>query len=184
MKKIPLLLCLLAGQFIPAFAWAVMANDTPMAVPGGVKAIASIVAGDKVLARGWGSSASLEPVPVKFSSGTGDPRGANETVMVFVRYGDQHLLIASPEQAFLLATGKLILARRLVAGQALMTGDGRSTTVSGIDTHRYVGGVHHISTNVAWNGNPARHLLVAGGVIVADYELQRHYPQLPAQFKH
>ncbi|MFC5496501.1 hypothetical protein ACFPOE_03065 [Caenimonas terrae] len=184
MKKIPLLLCLLAGQFIPAFAWAQMANDTPMAVPEGVKTIASIVAGDKVLARGWGSSASLEPVPVKFSYGILPDRRGSTQEMVFVRYGEQRLLIATRNQAFLLATGKLILARQLVAGQALMTGDGGPATVSAVRMGYYSGGMHHISTNAAWNGNPARHLVVAGGLIVADYALQMHYPQLPAQFKH
>lgn len=163
---------------------ACFANDTPVATPDGQKQIASIVVGEQVLAGSvTDTGVSWSPTRVSFSEGT--ERG-NEPAMVFLVYGDDNrLLVASPDQVFMLADGSLTTAAVLVPGQELRDADGNPVPVKTASLGPYVGGVHHIATETGkkWSGSIDGHLILAGGVVAGDYVLQLHFPEVPQAAK-
>lgn len=159
------------------------ANGTPITTPRGEVAIASIVAGDEVLAGAMrGASVQFAPATVQFSQGTGD--GGEQPAMVYVVYGpDNRAMVATPDQPFLLASGRFVTGSRLVPGQALMGRDGTPKQVTTVSLGSYRGGVHHIATSTGWDGTTDGHLIVAGDVVVGDFVLQLHFPELSQSLK-
>ncbi len=158
---------------------ACVASGTPVAIPGGNRAIGDIMVGDQVLAAsaagsGWQWGAKT----VSFSSGTPGGAGA-QNVMVYIRYGDgdgdgDGTLIATPDQLFLQPGGKLIRADRLRPGLSLIRQDGSEVPIVMVAVGNYQGGIHHIATDLpkAWNGSVDGHLLSLNGIIGGDYVLQ------------
>lgn len=166
------------------------ANDTLIAVPDGVRSISNIEQGAEVLAASikevsGGSHLEWSPAKVAFSEGTGS--GGRQPFMVYIGFGSKNDeikdLICSPDQPFLLSNGKYTTAGKLVPGQELVDRNGDPVTVKLASIGSYDGGVHHIGTDEPWLGNPSGHLLLAGGVVAGDYEMQNRFDQLPESFK-
>ena len=65
--------------------------------------------------------------------------------MIYIQL-DQSQLIASPDQVFLTSHGKLIQAKDLVRGDALMDARGDALLVQEVTAGTYEGGGHHIVT--------------------------------------
>lgn len=166
------------------------ANDTMIAVPNGLKPIYTIPTGAEVLAaavneEGGGISLDWSAARVAVSEGTGS--GGHQPFMVYVAFGDENSevkdLICSPDQPFLLSSGKYTTAGRLVPGQELVDRNGRAVPVKLASIGSYNGGVHHIGTDEPWVGNPSGHLLLAEGVVAGDFKLQSRFDQLPDALK-
>jgi hypothetical protein len=161
---------------------ACMARDTPIALPDGiVRAIGDIQIDDVVLSGSvsggavtWGES------KVHFSQGT---EGGEEPAMVYVVYGEALRLILTSDQVLMLADGSLTTAGRLIPGQSLRGADGESLEVKLVSLGGYSGGVHHIATQLSWDGSPDGHLIAANGVVAGDYTLQMHFPSVSESLK-
>jgi hypothetical protein len=112
-------------------------------------------------------------VGVAFSSGTGEG-GENTVVRVmFGELGAPESVYATRDQLFLMDTGKLKRASRLVPGEdALTRPGGAAAPVLSVAAGRYAKGVHHISTSTLPAVDPAGHLIIANGVVAGDYALQ------------
>lgn len=159
------------------------ANGTAIATPNGEVAIATLVAGDEVLAGSMhGGAVQFAPATVQFSQGTGS--GGKQPAMVYIVYGpDNRAMVATPDQPFLLADGRFVTGSRLVPGQQLLGTDGTPRQVTTVSLGSYTGGVHHIATSNAWEGTTDGHLISAGGVVVGDFVLQLHFPEVPQSLK-
>jgi hypothetical protein len=158
-----------------------LAAETPVADPGGFKALEDYAIGDEVLAAARsGDSWSWESKTVAFSSGspattsTG-PRDGNITVCV--EYGDGKWLIATPNQLFALPDGNLKRADQLAPSHDQLAGaDGGAVPITRVSTGYYKGGIHHISTSMVpydeFDGSIDGHLINANGIVCGDYLLQ------------
>ena len=158
------------------------ANATPIATPHGEVAIGGIAVGDQVLVGSVDNgSVSFAPAGVTFSQGT---NSGEEPAMVYLVYGDEpRALIGSPDQVFMLADGSLSTGGRLVPGQKLMGQDGKPVPIVTVSLGRYTGGIHHIAVNASFDGSIDGHLIVAGGLVVGDFALQLHFPEIAASVK-
>ena len=95
------------------------ANGTLIAAPAGCRRIEDFAVGDNVLAGSVAGSAgalrlSWEPLRVGFSFGTSEGGGGSE--MVYLHYGSEGTIVVTTDHLFLLATGRVIRADRLVPG--------------------------------------------------------------------
>jgi hypothetical protein len=176
------------GTYYDVFCWcccSCFANGTLVSSPTGVKKIEDYQIGDKVLAAamsGGAGSIKLEwsPARVGFSFGTSD---GTEQGMVFLRYGSGTTMVCTPDQLFLLATGKIIRADRLVPGRdQFVAPDGTPVALYEISLGVYKGGVHHIATEPGFKGDPQGHLLSSAGIVSGDFDLQIHADQIDAQY--
>lgn len=148
-----------------------LALGTPVAASLGVnKPIESFKVGDNVIAAG--SDLKWSVVPVRFSSGTST--GVQPGV-IFVEYeGGQ--LIVTPDHLFLLPDGKLKRAERLLPSDKLVSAEGNPVNIERVTVGTYVGGFHHIATNIEDPKNDiTNHLLITNGIVSADYALQIFY---------
>jgi hypothetical protein len=153
------------------------ASDTLIAVPGGTAPIKTLTVGDSVEAASIAQAAGAiklgwSRTQVGFSDGTG---GGVPAMMIYITYLDGNQsrnLICTTDQPLLLASGQLETADRLTLGQQLLDRDGGSIAVQSVRFGGYIGGVHHIATDVPWSGNPNGHLLLAGGIVAGDYFVQ------------
>lgn len=165
---------------------ACFAKDTLIAVPGGVAEIYTIPVGAQVLAGSVHDNNSVKTswseTRVKFSMGTGE---GHQPMMVYINFGEDNKndLICTQDQPFLLHNGKFITAGKLVPGQTLVDKDGNEVIINLVSMGSYDGAVHHISTSKPWAGNPNGHLLLAGGVVVGDFEMQLKFDSLPESMK-
>lgn len=157
---------------------ACFARDTLVAVPGGYAEMYTIPTGSKVLTRGVNKPDWSESV-VKFSMGTG--KGA-QPFMVYIGFEDLGVkdLICTQEQPFLLSNGKFTTASKLKPGMELVNKDGAPIEIQFVSLGTYSGGVHHIATENPWTGNPDGHLILAGGVVAGDFEMQVKFGELQA----
>lgn len=155
------------------------ANGTKIAVPRGFKAIEYFQSGDEVL------TASMEvgkpkwnTGKVSYSMGTG-PDG-HQSAMVYIHFGnDDRQIIVTPDQLFLMSTGKLKRSDRLVPGVDQLVNEwGEAVPIHEISIGEYIGGVHHISTLAVFDGAIDGHLLLSEGVISGDFTLQANSGQL------
>ena len=166
-----------------------MTNDTLIAVPAGSKQISQIKKGEEVLtASAHMTNGKLELVwealKVDFSSGSG--ASSHHPLMVYVELGtsfEQSKLICVMDQSLLLANGKFTTASKLRLGQSLVDKEGNGVPVNMVNMGGYLGGVHAIATMGPWNDNPDGHLLLAGGVVVGDFQMQMFFDQLPDSMK-
>ena len=163
-----------------------LANDTLIAVPGGVAQIYTIERGAEVLAgsvAAGGARTKWSNATVRFSAGTGD--NGQQPVMVYIVFGKGggQELICNMDQPFLLSDGKFTTGGKLRPGQSLVDRDGKPLPIQMVSIGGYQGGVHHIATDVSWTGSPDGHLLIAGGVVAGDFTLQNYFSSLPASMK-
>lgn len=145
------------------------AYGTKIAVPDGDKKIEMFNVGDQVLAADM--SLNWSPTKISFSSGTG--ASSQQSTMVYIHFGDNDIMIVTPDQLFMLSDRKLKRADRLIAGKDnLVDQNGKPVAINNIAIGRYKGGIHHISTSLNYNGSPDGHLLLAEGVVIGDFTLQ------------
>ena len=168
----------LGNNYYDVFCWcccSCFANGTLIASPTGAKKIEDYQVGDKVLAAGItgaAGSTNLEwsPARVGFSFGTSD---GTQQGMVYLRYGSGTTMICTPDQLFLLATGKMIRADRLVPGRdQFVSPGGTPVALYEISLGVYKGGVHHIATKPDFKGDLQGHLLNSAGIVAGDFDLQ------------
>ena len=154
------------------------AYDTMIAVPGGTEPIQFIPVGSNVLTAAVAGGGKLRfdwaPTEVTFSSGVA---GGDNAFMVYLahEHGD---IICTPDQVFMLASGKLTTANRLAPGDSLVDKDGAAVPVHTVSIGDYKGGVHHIGTDGRFHGEIDGHLLLAAGVVVGDYMLQMNFDSI------
>jgi hypothetical protein len=154
------------------------AYGTKIGVPNGTKKIEQFLIGDQVLAADVILSTDMpklnwSAIDVSFSSGTG-PDG-HQSAMIFIHHGDSTQTIVTPDHIFLLSTGKLKRADRLVPGQDfLVSEEGKAVPINEISVGEYEGGVHHIATERNFDGSINGHMLLSDGVVSCDFELQIH----------
>jgi|GEM_PF-1200491 len=157
------------------------ANGTKIAIPTGFRAIEYFQTGDEVMTATYSTKdkkLSWKPALVKFSMGTGDD--GHQSAMVYIHFGnDDRQIIVTPDQLFLLTTGELCRADRLVPGaDELMDEWGKPVPIHEISIGEYSGGVHHISTDTNNGGSMDGHLLLSEGVVSGDFLLQTQAPEL------
>ncbi|MFC4304503.1 Hint domain-containing protein [Cohnella boryungensis] len=149
---------------------------TKIGIQNGVRAIESFQTGDQVLAAG--SSLSWTTAKIQFSNGTG-PEGHQP--MVCIRYGDAGTLIVTPDHPFLLPSGNLKRASRLVpGGDRLVSASGLPVEIHELSVGEFVGGVHNIAASYSFTGSMDGHLLQSEGIVSGDFTLQIHMRQLEA----
>lgn len=154
-----------------------LANGTPIAIPDGVKAIEQFVIDDAVTVGDWNAQQlTWKTGTVKFSSGS--DAGWKNTMM-FIEYAGNKQLIASVDHLFLLATGKLKRADRLVPqNDQLMSAEGTPYEVLSTISGSWDKGLHHIATDMQFRGSLNGHLINSAGVVSGDYCLQINQHEL------
>ncbi len=153
------------------------ANDTPIAMPAGTKAIVDFEIGDSAL----GGSMSIDPARVQmvwapavvtFSQGT--PGGGSGHIMAFIECGSESTMniVCTMDSLFITTGGEVVRAKTLIPGVSMLLGaDGSPVPLNSVTIAMYAGGIHHIGLgeqSMSTNG----HLLNAGGVVVGDFYLQ------------
>lgn len=138
------------------------------------KAIQDFDEGDNVLAAGldlkWSSK------PVFYSRASND----KNIPAVFVEYSlnSQNLqLIVSPNHLFLMPDKSLKAANQLNNKDKLVSHSGKQIDILSVNSAPFSGGMHNIATAPPGepDDNPEGHLLVANGIVCADYALQLHF---------
>ncbi|MDO4272266.1 MAG: hypothetical protein Q4D16_01235 [Eubacteriales bacterium] len=178
--------CTNAGEtFYPLTAYcccSCFAFGTKIGIPGGIRKIESFVAGDEVMAasvlkKGENPVLKWEPLRVDYSSGTGE--NGYQSSMIYIRHGEGGSTIATCNQLFLMADGKLKRADRLRVGQDyLVDKDGNKVEIHELSIGDYHGGVHHISIEAEKECSLDKHLLLSDGVVCGDFHLQIHADDL------
>lgn len=153
------------------------AYDTKIGIPGGgFKVIQNFSVGDKVLTANVefeSSGIKLEwlSAKVSFSQGTGPD--THQPAMVYIHHGNARSIIVTPDHVFLLSSGKLKRANRLVPGiDQLVSADGEPVPIHEVSIGEHEGGVHHIATNKEFTGDISGHLLLSEGIVSGDFNLQ------------
>ncbi|HOY04719.1 MAG TPA: hypothetical protein PLO67_04910 [Saprospiraceae bacterium] len=163
---------------------ACFAKDTLVAVPGGYAEIYTIPQGAKVLTASAYEKGGLtwSESTVKFSMGTGE---GPQPFMVYIGFEKEGTkdLICTQEQPFLLSNGKYTTAGKLTPGMQLVDKEGEPVDIQFVSLGYYDGAVHHIATAAPWTGSPAGHLILAGGVVAGDFEMQIKFGELPDHLK-
>ncbi|HEX5184456.1 MAG TPA: Hint domain-containing protein [Allosphingosinicella sp.] len=143
------------------------AADTRVNTPGGMRPIGELRKDDSVLAASldggkpiWSSEAVVLAADI--------PGG--ERQMVVLRYGADGELVATFDQPFLLASGKVKEARLLVPGDALLGADGEPVALNMIVEGTYSGALADIvAGTLEWHGTIDGHLLDVAGLACGDY---------------
>lgn len=165
---------------------ACYAYDTPIATPDGEKAIQEFQVGDLVSVATLESTGetlrlSWSAKPVQFSSGTPplSKGAAHYPSMIFVNYGEeQKSIIATSDQLFLLANGKVKQAGKLSIYDLLVAADGTPVRINAVKLGEYSGGIHHIALSRRFTETLDGHLLNSNGVVTADFSVQIQTEQL------
>lgn len=154
-----------------------LAFGTPIATPQGVKAIELFDIGDSVSVGSWDKSKlGWADGSVKFSSGT-DPGSIN--TMIFIEFGEQRQIIATPDNLFLMSDGKLKRADRLVPRKDhILTAEGSALGITAVIAGQWTKGLHHIATGLEFTGSLDGHLINANGIVTGDYCLQINLHEL------
>jgi hypothetical protein len=154
-----------------------LAFGTPIATPGGAKAIELFNIGDSVSVGSWDKSKlGWSEGSVKFSSGT-DPGSIN--TMIFIDFGEQGHLIATPDNLFLMSNGKLKRADRLVPHKdEILTAEGAAIGITAVISGQWNKGLHHIATGLEFTGSLDGHLINTNGIVTGDYCLQINQHEL------
>ena len=147
------------------------------AAPDGVKALDQLQEGDEILTGSFkNKKITWRPGTVAFSGGT-DER-SSQSSMVYIHF-DHSKVVATPDQLFLLSTGELCRADRLVPGaDKLLNASGDPINILAISMGEYNGGVHQVAAATAFHGDIDGHLLLWGGVVAGDFLLQTNAAQL------
>lgn len=150
-----------------------LAYNTPIAISNSEwKKIQDIKVGDTVLRAK--ENKTWEPVKVAFSDGTGDIDQAFPYAILLRVEGDISLIV-TPEHTFLLKTGNLKRADRLIVGDELVNENFQVVKVVEVSSGEYRGGIHNISTTTGGPGEPLwDHLINTAGIISGDFYAQLH----------
>ncbi|QJB31961.1 hypothetical protein HF329_11730 [Chitinophaga oryzae] len=105
-----------------------------------------------------------------------------QSTSVFVLYGSNQKLVTSMDQLFLLSTGLLIRASKLVPGtHELMDKDGNPVAIMQVSMGTFGEPLYRLAANPPYAGNPDGHLLLANGVIAGDFILNMNAEELTAK---
>jgi hypothetical protein len=102
--------------------------------------------------------------------------------MVYIGH-DLGDMICTPDQVFMLASGKLMTANKLAPGDKLVDKDGKAVVLHTVSIGDYKGGVHHIGTAGRFQDGVDGHLILASGVVAGDYMLQMHFDSIDDSLK-
>ncbi len=149
------------------FAW-----NTPIAVPKGFKMVQNFEVGDQILVSN--EKFEWETQKIGFSSGTPPLPPGQQTypTAVYVHYGEGRGLICTPDQLFLMPSGKLKQAIKLSINDYLVDDKGEKVSINSIKLAEYAGGWNHIATTLEYEGSIDGHLMNSNGVVAGDYTLQ------------
>ncbi|UVM52971.1 hypothetical protein LOY38_13535 [Pseudomonas sp. B21-015] len=99
--------------------------------------------------------------------------------MMFIEFAGNKQLIASVDHLFFLASGKLKRADRLVPHKdQLMSAEGTPLDILSSLSGTWDKGLHHIATDMHFNGSLNGHLINSAGVVSGDYCLQINQHEL------
>lgn len=154
-----------------------VATNSRIAVPGGVRPIGEIAVGDEVLA---GSASDGKwvwaPAQVAHSAGT---LGGIPHPMVFLRYGNEfEALAAEADLPLLLSDGRLARADKLVPGDELVAENGDPLTIHMVSIGNHIGGEHAVALAFDHDTPSDKldgHLLLVNGVVIGDFYLQMRW---------
>ncbi|WP_338551343.1 Hint domain-containing protein [Paenibacillus sp. KS-LC4] len=158
------------------------AHGTQIGTPEGHTAIEKFSVGDKVITASLqqseqGLQLEWKKAKVNFSNGTGPQ--SHQPAMVYIRFGGHGSIVVTPDHLFLMPSGKLKRADRLVPGRDLLISyNATEVQIDEISIGEYVGGVHHIATDASFDGRLDGHLLLSEGLVSGDFNLQIHQREL------
>ncbi|WP_243711604.1 Hint domain-containing protein [Paenibacillus sp. BK033] len=158
------------------------AHGTQIGTPQGSQAIEKFSVGDKVITASLKQSSEglqleWKKAKLNFSNGTGPE--SHQPAMIYIRFGGHGSIIVTPDHLFLMPSGKLKRADRLVPGKDLLVSyNNTHVEINEISVGEYRGGVHHIATDVAFDGTLDGHLLLSEGLVSGDFNLQIHQREL------
>ncbi|WP_127529434.1 Hint domain-containing protein [Paenibacillus kobensis] len=158
------------------------AHGTQIGTPDGTNAIEKFSVGDKVITASvqlgaQGLQLEWKKAKLNFSNGTGPQ--SHQPAMIFIRFGGHGSIVVTPDHLFLLPSGKMKRADRLVPGKDMLVSyNGTEVEINEISVGEYTGGVHHIATDVSFSGSLDGHLLLSEGLVSGDFNLQIHQRDL------
>ena len=136
------------------------------------KVIQDFVNGDEVLAAGI--DLNWIKKKVKFSQGT--KGNSKQPFTIYIEFGDEQYLIVTSDHLFLMPDGSLKRADKLTTEDNLVSPNGDSIHINGVEIGDFYGGFHHIATDTTKpDKNLDGHLIIANGVVSADYAVQLYY---------
>lgn len=150
-----------------------MALNTPVLISEGEnKAIQDFKKGDSIYAAGLDLIWSKKEVV--FSQGT--TGNSKQPLTIYIDYGEDQHIIVTPDHLFLMPTKKLKRADNLTPEDYLINQNGEKIKINNVTIGDFYGGFHHIATDTKKpTGNLDGHLIVANGIVCADYALQIYY---------
>jgi hypothetical protein len=129
-------------------------------------------AGDMVYVADDTSLGSWSRQPVVWSAGSAAGGGIMLNV-VFEADGRAEYLVVNRSQLFLTSERKLKPAAALVPGaDSLVGADGEPRRLLSLEAGQFDQPLHHLATSAGAARSPARHLLLAKGVVCGDWALQ------------
>ncbi|MWC30645.1 Hint domain-containing protein [Paenibacillus sp. MMS18-CY102] len=158
------------------------AHGTQIGTPDGHRAIEKFNVGDKVITASLqqgaqGLQLEWKKARLNFSNGTGPQ--SHQPAMIYIRFGNHGSIVVTPDHLFLMPNGKLKRADRLVPGKDLLVSyNSTEVEINEISVGEYTGGVHHIATDISFNGSLDGHLLLSEGLVSGDFNLQIHQHEL------
>ena len=103
----------------------------------------------------------------------GCPLTVAQAIMDLLKADSDYLLV-NGDQPFLMKDRTLKLAKYLRPGvDQLLTADGSTTPIRSMEVGMFAKGIHHIATSRAPAKSMDGHLLLANGIVVGDYAIQR-----------
>lgn len=164
-----------------------MANSTE-------KMIKDISEGEYVLAAGvnWLSEGAFELNWKATEVVTNGGSGGDEPGMIYINYGNgssNKWTIVSPDQVFMLSSGKLVKASNLLPihgsiTDQLLDKEGNTVAINTVSLGYYSGGIKHITLPAKDKVlDPNYHLILTEGVVAGDYYLQQTFDNLDEKYK-
>lgn len=130
--------------------------------------------GDTVLV--YDLDLGFKPGEVSFTSGLTRHESAGPLRYIAFEYGSEtRKLVVTPEQMFLMRSGKLKAAQQLVAGDELQRADGGSARVKDARAYEEEANVYHIGIANSGAEGLDRRLINLNGVICGDFSVQVSY---------
>lgn len=141
-----------------------LANGTQIAISATeTKSIEDLRVGDTIWAAGLGRD--WKTATIQFSSGTG-PDSAFQAVQCIVEDGRELICVRRQK---LLTTRGLLSTENILPGDKLIQADGQTVQIVALALGTSTRGEHAVATSTRPTSDPEGHLIVAQGVIIADY---------------
>jgi hypothetical protein len=168
-----------------ASCYGCCSGDYALAVPGGSAAAGTIAVGEPVLTGSIvAGTVQWMPAPVAFSAALEPPPGGSPAVtLVFGADDTTRTITLDPGQVVMLADRTLAPVSQLAAGSVLLGEDGQPVAVTRVQATTARRAIPQLAATTDFAGDIDGHLLSAGGIVIADYVLQLHFPGLPARMK-